>query len=112
MPPIMRIRKTFAPFFPSDKLTTNAAFLWASTIVGSATGFLFWNLAARIFSHDDVGLASAVISLAQLLTGIAGLGFGSGIVRFFFTDHEPQKMLNTVLTFTFLSSRSAEGRVG
>ena len=49
-------------------------------------------------------MASAVISLAQLLTGMAGLGFGSGIVRFFFADQEKQKLLNTVLTFTFLSS--------
>ncbi len=100
----MRIRKFLAPIFQIDKLTSNAVFLWASTIVGSLTGFLFWNLAARLYTHGDVGVASAVISLALLLTGIAGLGFGSGIVRYFFTDKDPQGLLNTVLTFTFLSS--------
>jgi O-antigen/teichoic acid export membrane protein len=100
----MPTRKFFERFLPKDKLTSNAVFLWASTIVGSLTGFLFWNIAARLYASEDVGTASAVISLALLLTGIAGLGFGSGIVRFFFTDKNPQEMLNTVLTFTFLSS--------
>jgi O-antigen/teichoic acid export membrane protein len=100
----MLIRKFFAPKYSIDKLTSNAIFLWASTIVGSVTGFLFWNLAARLYTHENVGVASAVISLAQLLTGIAGLGFGSGIVRFFFKDEDPEGLLNTVLTFTFLSS--------
>jgi O-antigen/teichoic acid export membrane protein len=100
----MHLRQLFESLFPKDRLTSNAIFLWASTIVGSLTGFLFWNIAARLYSSENVGVASAVISLALLLTGIAGLGFGSGIVRFFFTDKDPPEMLNTVLTFTFLSS--------
>jgi O-antigen/teichoic acid export membrane protein len=100
----MRTRQFFESFLPKDKLTSNAVFLWASTVVGSLTGFLFWNIAARQYTSENVGAASAVISLALLLTGIAGLGFGSGIVRFFFTDKDPPEMLNTVLTFTFLSS--------
>jgi O-antigen/teichoic acid export membrane protein len=104
MPPTMRIRKNLIAFFPADKLTANAAFLWASTVVGSLTGFLFWNLAAHSYSNDAVGMASAVISLALLIAGVAGLGFGNGIVRYFFSDPGREELLNTVLSFTFVSS--------
>lgn len=50
----------------------NAASLVGSTVVTSGLGVVYWWLAARWFSADDVGLASALVS-ATLLLGTIGM---------------------------------------
>jgi O-antigen/teichoic acid export membrane protein len=55
----------------SDSLIRNSLFLMASTVMTAGLGYIFWVLAAHIFTSRQVGLASAVISLcstAALLT--------------------------------------------
>jgi O-antigen/teichoic acid export membrane protein len=88
----------------SRRMEANAFFLWAALIVGAVVGFVFWNLAAHFFPPGDVGLASAVISLALLLSGIAGFGIGMGIVRFLDSTEDRKGMINTALSFTTLTS--------
>jgi O-antigen/teichoic acid export membrane protein len=73
-------------------------------VVGALAGFVFWMLAARLYSPIEVGLASAVISIVQLLSGIAGLGLGIGLVRFLAIADDPERMLNTAITLVVLSS--------
>jgi O-antigen/teichoic acid export membrane protein len=90
--------------FPHDRLTANAFFLWASSLVGSLTGFLFWTVAAKFFSDAEVGLATAVISLALLLAAIAVLGIGQGTMRFFYKEEDKSAFLNAILGATFFSS--------
>ena len=67
-----------------DVILKNAGSLVGTQLVTSALGFLFWFLAARSFSTDAVGLASASISAMLLLGTIGVMGFGTllmGIVR-------------------------------
>jgi O-antigen/teichoic acid export membrane protein len=88
----------------SRRMEANAFFLWSAVIFSAAVGFLFWNIAARFFPSADVGLASAMISLASLLSGIAGFGIGMGIVRYMSSAGDRMRMVNTALTFTALTS--------
>jgi O-antigen/teichoic acid export membrane protein len=57
-------------------ILVNAGSLVGTTAVTSALGFVYWWLAARQFSPEAVGLASAAISAMTLLGtfGIVGLG--------------------------------------
>lgn len=57
-------------------LLVNAGSLFGTTLITSALGFVYWWVAARMFSTGAVGLSSAAISAMTLLGtgGILGLG--------------------------------------
>ena len=90
-------------------LFTNAGYLWGVTLVAALTGFLFWGLAARLYSPEEVGTASAVISAVTLLAGIATLGMGAGLVRFLPGARQPRRLLNTAFTFNALAALLVAG---
>jgi O-antigen/teichoic acid export membrane protein len=85
-------------------LFANAGYLWAVTLVGSLAGFVFWGLAARLYAPGNIGIASAVISAAALLAGLAGLGLGTGLVRFLPGVGDPSRLLNSALSFSALAA--------
>jgi O-antigen/teichoic acid export membrane protein len=62
-------------------------------------GFLFWVLAARYFTPDQVGLAAAAVSAMMLCTQLAILGVGSGVITRYpsHADH-PTNLLNTAFS--------------
>jgi len=74
------------------------------TMVGALAGFVFWTLAARSYSQAEVGIASAVISVIQLLSGIAGLGLGMGLMRFLANAYDAERLLNTAFTLVLIAS--------
>jgi O-antigen/teichoic acid export membrane protein len=78
----MKVAKHFASRFGSIALISNAIFLIANTVINSALGFLFWLLAARIYTPAEVGLGSALITSVTLLAAIADLGLGTTTIQF------------------------------
>jgi O-antigen/teichoic acid export membrane protein len=87
-----------------DPLFKNSYFLIATTVIGSILGFIFWVIAARFYTPHDVGLATAVISAANLLVEFSLLGFNFGITRFLPNEKNKQGMINSCLTITSLFS--------
>jgi O-antigen/teichoic acid export membrane protein len=75
-----------------------------STVVGSVLGFVFWMAVARLYTPDEIGLATALISAANLLVVFSLLGFNFGILRFLPNEEDKQGMINSCLTVTFLFS--------
>ncbi len=61
----------------NNTILINAGSLIGTTAVTSGLGFAFWWLAARIFSTEAVGLASATISTMTLLGSFSILGLGT-----------------------------------
>ena len=61
-------------------ILVNAGSLVGTMAVTSALGFVFWWLAAREFSLEAVGLASASISAMTLLGSFAILGMGTLLI--------------------------------
>ncbi len=88
----------------NDPLFKNSYFLIATTVIGSILGFIFWMLVARYYTPHDVGLATALISAANLLVAFSLLGFNFGILRFLPNENDKQSMINSCLTITFLFS--------
>ena len=58
-------------------LLHNAGSLVATTLITSALGFAYWALAARLFSQEAVGYASAAVSAMTLLGTVGVLGLGT-----------------------------------
>lgn len=59
----------------------NSIYLLAASLVGGATGLLFWLVAARTASPPEVGVAGALLSLASLLALVSGLGLPQVLPR-------------------------------
>jgi O-antigen/teichoic acid export membrane protein len=62
-------------------------------------GFLFWTLAARLYSVGEVGIATAIISALGLVMTFSRLGFDIAIIRFM-PSHDHSQVFNTCLWIT------------
>lgn len=63
-------------------LFRNAYALVINTGITAVLGFVYWVIAARLFTTNDVGLAAAAISAMTLLAGISLLNLEAVLVRF------------------------------
>lgn len=90
-------------------LYSNALYLMLSNLTNSLFGFCFWIIAARLYTTNNVGLASAIISSATLIEMLSVLGLGYGLIRFLKTSVNTFKLINSVFTLTGLLSLAAAG---
>ncbi|MDP3727885.1 MAG: hypothetical protein Q8R18_00380, partial [bacterium] len=59
--------KKFVQGIWEESLYRNSFYLIFNSILMALFGFVFWTLAAKQFSSEDVGLATAVISAVSLV---------------------------------------------
>lgn len=73
-------------------------------------GFIFWVIAARTFSQDEVGLASGAVSAMMLCTQIAILGVGSALITHY-PKHEsdPRHLFENAFGLTATASLAVGG---
>lgn len=64
----------------SHDLLGNAASMVGTTAVTAGLGFVYWWLAARRFSQESVGIASALISVMSLLGTLGMVGLGTLLI--------------------------------
>ena len=76
-----------------------------ASAISSLFGLAFWIVAARFYTAEDVGLASALISAGSLLAIIANLGLGYGMIRFLSqSGKNANSLINSCLTVSGLAS--------
>jgi len=88
--------------FSKDPLYKNSIFLMASSVTAAGSGFFFWMIAARFYSAEDVGLASAIISAMGFLSMLSLLGFDISLMRFLPEREDKKELINTCLTVSFI----------
>jgi O-antigen/teichoic acid export membrane protein len=67
----------------NDPLFKNAFYIVISRFFNAAViGFLFWTIAARLYSPESVGIGAALISALGLITTFSLLGFDISMLRF------------------------------
>lgn len=93
-------RKMLAALSPlqrtlTDSLYRNSILLMTSTTVTASFGFLFWIISARLFSPDQIGLATTLISVTALVSNSAQLGFNNGLIKYLPTSHHPNELIST-----------------
>jgi len=77
----------------SDHLVRNSLFLMLSNGIQAAIGFGFWIAMARLFSTEDVGIASSLMSATVLLAFFALVGLNTTVMRFFPTERHKSALL-------------------
>ncbi|CAD5243352.1 lipopolysaccharide biosynthesis protein [Thermococcus camini] len=85
-----------------NPLYRNSLYISLSMMVTAAAGFLFWNVAARLYSPSDVGTASAVISAISLVFTISMLGLNFSMIRFY--PRYGERVIGSALAATLAAS--------
>jgi O-antigen/teichoic acid export membrane protein len=79
----------------ADSLFRNSGYLLGVNLAGALLSYLFWVAAARFFPQEEIGAASAVISMASFLGILAGLGVGPGLIRYLSTEKDAALLIKT-----------------
>jgi O-antigen/teichoic acid export membrane protein len=58
----------------ADSLVRNSLFIMTSTVVTAGFGYVFWIIAAHVFTSQEVGIGGAVISLCSTVALLIYLG--------------------------------------
>jgi len=87
-----------------DSLYKNSIYLMLNTLVITGLGFFFWMINTRLFSVEDIGIATALISVMGLITGLSVLGLNTGLIRFLPKAENKNKKINTAFTLVIISS--------
>ena len=85
-------------------LIVNTYLLFFIRLLGTGFGFLFWAMAAKVMTAEQVGLASGTVSSNMLLAGLAQLGLGYGLVRHLAHTKKPNALLNMAFIITAVIS--------
>ena len=84
----------------NHSLYKNALWLIVNSVVLSGFGFVFWTIAARLYSTTQVGFASTLISSLELISMFSLLGFNIAIVRYISKADEKDNMVNSCFTLS------------
>lgn len=88
----------------NDPLFRNSYYLIANTLIISISGFVFWIFVARVYSVEDFGVGSAIISAIAFLSLFSLLGFDIGLIRYLPGEIRKKEMINSCLTMTVLTA--------
>ena len=103
---VERSRHALSGFY-RESLIKNASLLLVSSAVMSGLGFIFWVIAARIFSKDDVGVASVLLAAASFITTVGLLGLDSGLMRFLNSSPQPKQQLESTVALVSVATLTA-----
>jgi O-antigen/teichoic acid export membrane protein len=75
-----------------------------STGVMAVFGFFFWIINVRLYSAEQVGIGTTLISIMTLISSFSLLGLGNGLIRYLPTSERKNKKINTSFTLVGLTS--------
>lgn len=64
------------------KVVRGAAHIYIATIATSILGYIYWFIASRLVTPEDIGEASTAINIASMISAAALLGIPLGVQRF------------------------------
>ena len=87
----LRRARTYVQVARGDSLVRNSLYMMSATVATAVLGYIFWIVAARVFSTAQVGIASAVISLCSTVALLTYLGPAAMLVERLHTYEQPAR---------------------
>ena len=84
--------------FHSDSLYRNSIYLMMSTFILAVFGFVFWILCSKFYSTEQIGLATAMISVTNLIGSFSIFGFNYALIKYLPTTHNKNQLINTIFS--------------
>lgn len=78
-----------------DSLFRNSFYLILATGVMAGFGFFFWLISARMVTPDNIGIATTLISVMNIIAIFSLIGFDSTLIRFLANSDKKNAKLNT-----------------
>jgi O-antigen/teichoic acid export membrane protein len=91
------------PNILKDHLYRNSLYLVLSRLLNVTAGFLFWVIAAKLYSINEVGMATALISSLGLIMLFSRFGFDYSLIRYV-ANADKNKVFNTSLVITTIAA--------
>lgn len=89
----------------NDSLIRNASYIMATGFITSALAFVFWVVAARYYTPEEVGLVYVLLSAMKLIVMISTLGFPTALIYYLPRDKENAgSMINSCITTVIVAS--------
>lgn len=86
-----------------NQLYKNSFFITSSRFLNVAIGFIFWIVAARLYSIEDVGIATVLLSSLNIIMAFSKLGFDFSLIRYI-SINDRTKVFNTSFVVTTIAS--------
>ena len=99
------VKKTISKFYnylANDSLYRNSIYLMLSTGVMAVFGFFFWMINARLYSAEQAGIGTTLISIMTLISSFSLLGLGNSLIKYLPTSDKKNKKINTSFTLVGL----------
>ncbi len=88
----------------TNPLYRNSLYISSSKIINAAlVGFLFWTIAARLYSIEDIGVGSALLSSIAVIVAFSSVGLDFALIRYI-SIYDRETVFNTSLWVTMLST--------
>ena len=101
------MKKTISKFYnylANDSLYRNSIYLMLSTGVMAVFGFFFWIINARLYSAEQVGIGTTLISVITLISSFSLLGLGNSLIKYLPDSDKKNDKINTSFTLVGLTS--------
>jgi O-antigen/teichoic acid export membrane protein len=79
----------------NDPLYKNSIYLILNTLIIGVLGFIFWTINAKLYSVEEIGLVTTIISIMGLIASFSNLGFGTSLIRHLFQSKAKNENINT-----------------
>ncbi|HZK41197.1 MAG TPA: oligosaccharide flippase family protein [Atribacterota bacterium] len=99
-----KIISKFYNYLANDSLYRNSIYLMLSTGVMAVFGFFFWIINARLYSAEQVGIGTTLISIMTLISSFSLLGLGNSLIKYLPTSDKKNEKINTSFTLVGLTS--------
>jgi O-antigen/teichoic acid export membrane protein len=99
-----KIISKFYNLLANDSLYRNSIYLMSNTAVMAILGFFFWIINTRLYSAEQVGIGTTLISVMTLISSFSLLGLGNGLIRYLPTSEKKNKKINTSFALVALMS--------
>ncbi len=87
----------------SDQMLVNSALIFLTTVLMAGGGAVFWVIAARVASPEEVGLAGSLVAAADSLALFAQLGLNIALLRTLHTSERKAADVTTAALVVFLA---------
>ena len=101
------MKKTISKFYNylvNDSLFRNSIYLMLSAGVMAVFGFFFWMINARLYSAEQVGIGTTLISVMTLISSFSLLGLGNSLIKYLPTSDKKNEKINTSFMLVGLTS--------
>lgn len=87
-----------------DPLYSNSFFIMGTRFITSFSGFIFWFIATKYFSSNEIGEAVGLISTMGLIMNFSIIGLNYGLIRYIPIIKNKSIFINSLMNFTILLS--------